>query len=127
MDSTEFIELPSGRRAIGNRPSLKGLPKFSDIEKVRAENGGKREEATGWMTGSNVVKWSVGAMVIGAVGGLGYYFVDRIHRKGNGRHSHSMDGGGWSGLMEWLWTGSMAEYIYQIATNDNGDDRKSAD
>ena len=89
MDSAEIIDLPSGKKAIGSRPSLKGLRKFSDIEKVRAEQTEQEhnERRTESRDIKRIAKWGIGIIVIGCIGGLGYCYIDRIRSKTKGSAS----------------------------------------
>merc|ERR1712154_272455 len=74
---SNIINLPSGKQAIQSRPSLAGLKKFSEIEQLRNEmNGSTENETTNEDTkrkemekaNINYMKWSVGLIILGAVG-----------------------------------------------------------
>lgn len=81
-DSTEIIELPSGKKAISSRPSLKGLRKFTEIEKIRGEEEERKKNGDKAWNWKNAVKWGITLAAIAAIGGVGYYYIRR-KRKGN--------------------------------------------
>jgi len=128
--SGEVILLPSGKAAIQQRPSLAGLKKYSEIEKLRKEQQSKangeenkeEEDRNGkiWMgrnTRTRIIKWSVGLMIIGAIGGLGYYYVDKIQRKSHAQNENNPGNNGHNGghgegtLTSYLWQESVIAYL----------------
>ena len=138
----EIINLPSGKIAIQQRPSLKGLKKFSEIEKLRKEMKDKKDDIDydGMpQTTSNhnneikgytkmkykIIKWSVGIMIIGAIGGLGYYYVDKLYKK-----EHNIDGDDGIIIKHGnLWKESIISYVqsywnWMIGINNNDENGK---
>jgi len=101
---SRVIDLPSGKQAMQSRPSLAGLKKFSEIEQLRKEMDGSTEskhgnEGTSNNKGNNgYIKWSVGLIVVGAVGGFGYfYFEHRMNKKRNDGDNDRR------GIIEYFW------------------------
>merc|ERR1712154_223674 len=81
VSQSDIINLPSGKVAYRSRPSLAGLKKFSEIEElnnvINISSEKKDDDEKESLNTNYFLKWSIGLIIVGVIGGFGYYYVDR--------------------------------------------------